>query len=337
MGLPDLPSYLRARGRRPPGSDARSQAEAALQAFLTRDVVGGHRLLLRSTALRGRVRGARGRGVQRLRARARRHPGRRPRDRVRGGRAGRRPDARARRRAPRRAARAARRRVRDRRRARARRSGREPRAGRPAPAPAPDGAAPVGRRRAGARPDRVGAHGRRSVARDPARDRPAPPDRRLPARARGGGSAAGVLLARRAPHAALGRARLGAAPVRARLRARRPAGGADRLAAVRPGAAGRAGRDGLRAPLRADGRDLRGPGRRATTWSRGCAARSRWSAAWSRASCAPTRRWRGSSTSLGACLRAILRDVLCGHLDPDLRRVADELLADVAPAPSAMS
>ena len=36
--------------------------------------------------------------------------------------------------------------------------------------------------------------------------------------------------------------------------------------------------------------------------------------------------------SLGACLRAILRDVLCGHLDPDLRRVADELLADVAPA-----
>jgi hypothetical protein len=39
--------------------------------------------------------------------------------------------------------------------------------------------------------------------------------------------------------------------------------------------------------------------------------------------------------SLGRCLRAILRDVLCGHLDPDLRRVADELLADVAPAPSA--
>ena len=34
---------------------------------------------------------------------------------------------------------------------------------------------------------------------------------------------------------------------------------------------------------------------------------------------------------LGACLRAILRDVLCGHLDPDLRRVADGLLADVAP------
>jgi hypothetical protein len=35
--------------------------------------------------------------------------------------------------------------------------------------------------------------------------------------------------------------------------------------------------------------------------------------------------------SLGACLRAILRDVLCGHLDPDLRQLADGLLADVAP------
>ena len=31
--------------------------------------------------------------------------------------------------------------------------------------------------------------------------------------------------------------------------------------------------------------------------------------------------------SLGACVRAVLRDVLCGHLDPDLRRVADDLLA----------
>jgi hypothetical protein len=29
---------------------------------------------------------------------------------------------------------------------------------------------------------------------------------------------------------------------------------------------------------------------------------------------------------LGGCLRAVLRDVLCGHLDPALRRVADELL-----------
>jgi len=36
--------------------------------------------------------------------------------------------------------------------------------------------------------------------------------------------------------------------------------------------------------------------------------------------------------ALGGCLRAILRDVLCGHLEPELRTVADALLADVAPA-----
>jgi hypothetical protein len=28
---------------------------------------------------------------------------------------------------------------------------------------------------------------------------------------------------------------------------------------------------------------------------------------------------------LGGSLRAVLRDVLCGHLDPALRRVADDL------------
>jgi hypothetical protein len=33
--LPDLPAYLRARGRRTPGPDRREQADAALQAFLT--------------------------------------------------------------------------------------------------------------------------------------------------------------------------------------------------------------------------------------------------------------------------------------------------------------
>ena len=32
-------------------------------------------------------------------------------------------------------------------------------------------------------------------------------------------------------------------------------------------------------------------------------------------------------TELGANLRAMLRDVLCGHLEPALRRVADDLLA----------
>src|SRR5688500_514016 len=35
MGLPDLPGYLSVRGRRLPGSDPRSQADAALQSFLT--------------------------------------------------------------------------------------------------------------------------------------------------------------------------------------------------------------------------------------------------------------------------------------------------------------
>jgi len=34
-------------------------------------------------------------------------------------------------------------------------------------------------------------------------------------------------------------------------------------------------------------------------------------------------------------LRALLRDVICGHLDPDLRTVADELLAEAASAPAA--
>lgn len=35
--------------------------------------------------------------------------------------------------------------------------------------------------------------------------------------------------------------------------------------------------------------------------------------------------------TLAGCLRAVLRDVLCGHLDPDLRAVADDLLAASIP------
>jgi hypothetical protein len=35
-------------------------------------------------------------------------------------------------------------------------------------------------------------------------------------------------------------------------------------------------------------------------------------------------------SELGGCLRAVLRDVLCGHLDPDLRRLADEVLEEAA-------
>jgi hypothetical protein len=34
-------------------------------------------------------------------------------------------------------------------------------------------------------------------------------------------------------------------------------------------------------------------------------------------------------------LRAILRDVICGHLDADVRNIADELLAEAAQAQSA--
>jgi hypothetical protein len=36
--------------------------------------------------------------------------------------------------------------------------------------------------------------------------------------------------------------------------------------------------------------------------------------------------------TLAGCIRAVLRDVLCGHLDPDLRGVADELLEAGVPA-----
>ena len=57
-----------------------------------------------------------------------------------------------------------------RRRPRARAAGR-------APAPPADRAAPVGRRRARARPDRLGAHRRQRLDGDPARHRPAPPER----------------------------------------------------------------------------------------------------------------------------------------------------------------
>ena len=36
-------------------------------------------------------------------------------------------------------------------------------------------------------------------------------------------------------------------------------------------------------------------------------------------------------SELGGCLRAVLRDVLCGHLDPSLRRLADSLVAESVP------
>lgn len=43
----------------------------------------------------------------------------------------------------------------------------------------------------------------------------------------------------------------------------------------------------------------------------------------------PSRDVEALVTELGACLRAVLRDVLCGHLDPALRTIADELLEQV--------
>jgi hypothetical protein len=42
----------------------------------------------------------------------------------------------------------------------------------------------------------------------------------------------------------------------------------------------------------------------------------------------PTAEVEALVAQLGGCLRAVLRDVLCGHLDPGLRRLADELLAE---------
>jgi hypothetical protein len=40
----------------------------------------------------------------------------------------------------------------------------------------------------------------------------------------------------------------------------------------------------------------------------------------------------GLADDVTGCLRAILRDVICGHLDADVGRVADELLAEAAEA-----
>ena len=52
--LPDLPAYLQARGRRTPGPDRRSQADAALQAFLTAVWTEATEFTLRPDALRAR-------------------------------------------------------------------------------------------------------------------------------------------------------------------------------------------------------------------------------------------------------------------------------------------
>jgi hypothetical protein len=45
----------------------------------------------------------------------------------------------------------------------------------------------------------------------------------------------------------------------------------------------------------------------------------------------PTPEVEALVAELGGCLRAVLRDVLCGHLDPSVRRLADSLLEESVP------
>ncbi len=66
--LPDLPAYLRARGRRPPGPDSRAQADAALQAFLTAVWADATEFVFDPRALRAGLRRARGDRLRRLHA-----------------------------------------------------------------------------------------------------------------------------------------------------------------------------------------------------------------------------------------------------------------------------
>ena len=87
--------------------------------------------------------------------------------------------------------------------------------------------------------------------------------------------------------------------------------------------------------LRARRRAARGDLRRAGRPRRGSAPR-REAISLERAAMAgfvrPTPEVDALVSELGGCLRAMLRDVLCGHLDPALRRLADELLAEQVPA-----
>ena len=175
----------------------------------------------------------------------------------------------------------------------------------------------------------------------PARHRPAPHRRRLPARRRGGGPAARVLRARRPPHPARRRARLGAAPLRARLRARRARVEAltDWLLAGRALLAD-ADAPGYERRRRAARRDLRRRPTSATRWSSARRARrSRSSAPRWPASCAPSRRSRRSSTSsAAACARccatcsAATSTRRCAALaDEPARASSPSALADAQP------
>ena len=118
-----------------------------------------------------------------------------------------------------------------------------------------------------------------------------------------------------------------------------PGRGADGLPA---GAAGAVGARGprQRAPgpaARGHLRPARGPGGadRADGSSRGAGALGDRRPA--RASAADPARPDAIIDELAENLRAVLRDMLCGHLDADLVSVADELLAEAADAPAADS
>ena len=233
---PTCPAYLAKRGRRAPAARAARRRAAGVP---RRGLGGRHRLRVRRAALRGRLRRARGDRLRRLRAERRDHARRGPRDRVRRGAA----------------------------RRRAERSSRgddaRRRAARPAattrtrPSPCSRWSSKDGRalEHAGRRlrrlqtalrlwDDAEPALGPTAYARTdgsrwmaiPLGDRPAPPERGLPAEHRGRGPAARVLRPRHPPHAARGRAGVGAAALRARLRARQRRRGADGLAAGREGA-----------------------------------------------------------------------------------------------------
>ena len=130
------------------------------------------------------------------------------------------------------------------------------------------------------------------VERGAAGHRRPPRRRRLPARRRRGGPAARVLLARHPPHPARRRARMGAAPVRARLRARERRRGADRLAAGRPRPARRSRLARLRRRGRASRRHLRHSGRPPGARGAGSRRRSASSGPRSPGACAPIRRSR---------------------------------------------
>ena len=196
---------------------------------------------------------------------------------------------------------------------------------RPPPAPPADRAAPVGRRRARARPDRLGAHRRqragwRSRSPPACAARPATAccaaEEEDPLRAFCG------LVSRRTPRAgelawALRRFELGCE------RGSAVEALTDWLLAAQALFADvdRAGYDGVAERVAAICAEAHDRAR--------LEARVREAISLERAAMAgfvrPGDEVDALVCELGGCLRAVLRDVLCGHLDPALRRVADDL------------